>query len=65
MFDSLNNLKDSLNFLTGNSPEELELMLKQINLPVQIISIYSSGSKHYAWFITTAKIKKVKEKSNG
>lgn len=62
MFTSINPLSENLNFLVGNSPEELEKMIKQITLPVQIISIYSSGSKHYAWFITTAKIKKVKEK---
>ena len=65
MFTSINPLSENLHYLVGNDAEELMKMIKQITLPVQVVSIYSQGSRHYAWIITTAKIKKVKEKSNG
>jgi len=62
MFDSLNQ-NASLDYLEGQSLEELKKALLSINLPVNIISIYAFGSRHVAWFTTDAKIiKKTKSK---
>lgn len=60
MFDSLNNL-EKLEFLVGDSPESLKAMLKSITLPVRLLSIYAVGTKHIAWIMTDARIKKVKK----
>lgn len=60
LFENLN-LNASLNFLKGNSEEELLGMIKSIRLPLKIISIYSVGTKHVAWFQTSAKIVKKKK----
>lgn len=63
LFENLNSTGDSLNFLTGDSPEDLLSQIKQIRMPVFIVSIYAVGSKHYAWIQTSQKlIKKKKEK---
>jgi hypothetical protein len=56
MFENINNLGNSLNYFVGNSPEEILEQVKQIKLPMQVISMYSVGAKHYIWFVTTAKI---------
>lgn len=65
LFENLNSNSDLLNFLVGNSPEELLNQIKQIRLPTDILAIYAVGSRHICWFRTTAKIKKVKGKQNG
>ena len=59
MFENLNNYSQNLNFLEGNSAQELLDQIKQFKLPVQILSIYAVGSKHFAWIVTTAKVNKV------
>ncbi len=61
MFENLNNYSQNLTFLEGLSAQELLDQIKQIKLPVQILSIYAVGSKHVAWIVTTAKINKVKK----
>jgi hypothetical protein len=49
------NLGDSLsrfgniNFLIGDSPEDLQRMLREIRIPFQIVSMYAQGTKHLAW----------------
>lgn len=66
-FDNLNDLGNTLEFLEGQSAQELLNQIKSITLPTKIIAMYSVGSRHFAWIQTTAKIKKVikGEKSNG
>lgn len=63
MFETLNSTGESLNYLVGDSPEDLLEQIKQIRSSVHIVSIYAIGSKHYAWIQTSVKIiKKKKEK---
>ena len=66
LFTSLNNSKN-IDFLIGDSPEDLRMQIAAIRTPVYIYSIYGSGTKHVAWIQTTVKIKKVtkKEVKNG
>ena len=59
MFENLNNISQNLTFLEGQSAQELLDQIKQIRLPIQIISMYAVGSRHFAWIVTTAKINKV------
>ena len=59
MFENLNNVGQNLDFLEGQSAKELLDQIKQIKLPIQIISMYAVGSRHFAWILTTAKINKV------
>ena len=61
MFDSLNDNALTLDFLIGDSPEELRVLIASIPLRVKIISIYAVGQRHYAWIQTEAKLKKVKK----
>lgn len=52
----------SINFLMGDSADELISQIKQITQPIKIISMYAQGNKHYCWFVGNVKIKrKVKE----
>jgi len=62
-FDRLNQL-DKLQHLTGDSPQDLDAQLKQIKMPVHIVNIYGVGTKHYCWFYTDSKIKKIKGMKN-
>lgn len=57
-FDSLNPYGETLEFLDASSPTELRAMLRQIRLETKIINIYAYGSRHVAWIMTRAKIKK-------
>jgi hypothetical protein len=59
MFENLNAQGQNLNFLEGNSAQELLDQIKQIKLPIQIMSMYAVGSRHFVWFISTANIKKI------
>lgn len=61
MFDSLNSNTSTLDFLIGDSAEELRAQIASIHLPVKIIAIYAIGVRHIAWIQTTAKLKKVKK----
>lgn len=61
LFDSVNALSNTLEFISADSPEELRLKLREIRLPTRLITIYAVGSKHVAWIQTTAKLKKKKE----
>jgi len=58
MFENLNNIGSNLNYFVGNSADEILDQVKQIKLPVQVVSMYAVGAKHFIWFITTAKITK-------
>lgn len=60
LFDNLN-LNQSLNYFKGNSEDELLEFIKSVRLPLKIISIYSVGTKHVAWFQTSAKIVRKKK----
>lgn len=58
MFESLNPNTSTLDFLVGDSAEDLKAQITSIRLPTKIIAIYAVGVKHIAWIQTTAKIKK-------
>lgn len=49
----------NLEVVSSTDPEELRDMLKSLKLPFTIISMYSTGSRHYAWINSSHKIKKV------
>lgn len=61
LFESINSNTHTLDYIVGDSAEELKALLKKITLPTNIVSIYAVGSKHFAWINTAAKIKKVKK----
>lgn len=50
-----------LQFLVGNSPEQLVEQLAQIKTPIKIISMYAMGQNHIVWFLADVKINKVKK----
>jgi hypothetical protein len=56
--DSLSE-NSKVEFLVGNSAEELRIQLAQIKLPFRIVTIYAMGGSHVAWIIPTLPIKKV------
>jgi len=62
LFDSLNTLT-GLNYIVADSAEDLRKQLLAIHMPVSTLGFYAVGSKHVAWFLTSAKIKKVEKKS--
>lgn len=62
-FANLNNYQ-KIEFLVGDSPEDLKAQLIQIKTPLNILSMYSSGNKHYVWFLSDAKINKVFKKKD-
>lgn len=61
MFTNLNPLGEVLDYIEAKSLEELRVKIKSIRLPTRIITIYSHGTRHVAWIITEAKIKKVRK----
>jgi hypothetical protein len=58
--DNLSGFK--IQYLVGESAEDLRDQFTQIKIPYRIISIYGSGSRHYAWINTTMAIK-IKKKN--
>lgn len=60
MFTNLNEKGQGLEYLVGNSPEELLAMIRLFDLPTSIVAIYAVGTKHIAWILTTQKVVKVK-----
>lgn len=60
LFENLN-INASLEYYKGNSEDEVLAFIKSIRLPLKIISIYSIGTKHVAWFQTSAKIVRKKK----
>jgi hypothetical protein len=60
MFTNLNEKGQALEYLVGNSPEELLNLIRSFDLPISIVSMYAIGSKHIAWILTTQKVVKVK-----
>lgn len=49
----------NLDVLSDRSEQGLLDQLKQIRLPHKIITIYASGSRHFAWVSLTRPIKKI------
>lgn len=45
----LNQYKESLHFLLGETAEDLLEQIRSIKVPFGILAIYPQGSKHYAW----------------
>lgn len=50
----------NLDFLEADNPKDLKVQLDQIRLPFKIISMYSTGRRHYAWVSLTKPIQKKK-----
>lgn len=67
MFDSLNPY-NSLVALTGDSPEALVSLIKEIRTPIKILAITSSGTKQVAYIMGDVRVvenkKKLKIKEN-
>ena len=59
-FDSINQLQN-LDFIVGNSAQDVLDQIRAIHLPTRLISVYSQGTRHYAWIQTHAKLKKIKQ----
>lgn len=59
-FENLNPYSN-LEFLTGNSPEDIKDQLVQLKFPIRIIQMYAAGTKHFVWFQSSEKINKVKK----
>lgn len=55
----------NLEYFEAPSAEGIKRQLEQIRLPYQIINIYASGTKHYAWVNCSRKIKKVTKSEKG
>ena len=54
--------KETIEFLSAQSPEELKLRLESLTLPYRLVAIYSQGGAHLAWIMTEQKkITKSKE----
>jgi len=63
LFENLNQYGTELDFLIGDSAEDLKKQIQAIRSHIQVISIYAVGNKHCCWFMTKTKInKKVKGK---
>jgi hypothetical protein len=64
-FSSLNPYQ-SIEQITGSSPEELVLLLRQIRTPIKVLSITSYGTRQVAYVVgdvrKSQQIKKPKEK---
>lgn len=55
-----------LEFLEALSAQDLKDQLSQIKTPINILHMYAVGARHICWFLTEAKINKIKkEKKNG
>lgn len=59
----------NVTFLTGDSPEDLQRMLRELRIPFEIIAVYAQGNKHVAWINpireVIKKLRKIKENSDG
>jgi hypothetical protein len=63
LFENLNQYGTELDFLIGESAEDLKKQIQAIRSHIQIIEIYAMGTRHYCWFLSKQKInKKVKGK---
>jgi hypothetical protein len=59
MSDDLSNYRN-LDFLVGIDAADLKRQFDNIRLPYKIISIYAQGTRHYAWVLLSAPIRKKK-----
>ena len=50
-----------LEFLEGQSADELKNQLSQIRTPINILHMYAVGSRHFCWFLAQDKINKIKK----
>lgn len=56
MFENFNQYKGNLSVIDSKDHSELLGMIEQINGPIQILSIYSNGNRHYCWFLAQQKV---------
>lgn len=54
----------NIEFLQGESADDLKSQLDQIRIPYKIFSIYAQGNRHFAWINTSIPIKKKVKKAN-
>lgn len=64
LFSNLSN-HPYLDYVVGNSEQEVLDQLKQIRLPFKIVSIYSMGSRTVAWVDCSRPIKKKTKDNKG
>lgn len=57
LFENLNSY-EGLDFLVGDSAEDLKQQLNSIRSHIQILFIYATGTKHICWFTAKTKINK-------
>jgi hypothetical protein len=50
IFDSMNPY-ESLEFISGSSPEELLISIKRIRTPIKIVAIVPYGNRHVAYIM--------------
>jgi hypothetical protein len=60
VFNSLN-MYESLETVTGKSPDELVAKLREIRTPIKIIAIVADVGRHTAYIIGDIRKKKIKE----
>ena len=60
------NTYKNLTLLKSKKPEELELTIRSIQMPVHVVSIYYADGLHCAWIVTQRKLIQTikKEKKN-
>lgn len=51
----------NLEYFEAKSAAELQQFIKAIPTQVEIISIYGMNGRHFVWFRTNSKIKRVKK----
>jgi len=54
--DNLSHHKN-LQVITASTASELATVLRDIQLPFSIISIYAQGARHYAWIVPSRPVK--------
>jgi hypothetical protein len=61
-FSSLNPY-ESLNFITGESPDELIREIKKIRTPIKLIAIVPYGTRHVAYIMGDHRISELNTKT--
>lgn len=60
LFDNGYNPYRQLTFFEADTAEELQKLIQAQNIPCQLLSIYASNGKHYAWLIGRFKLQRRK-----
>lgn len=57
LFENLNGLQN-IDFLVGDSPEDLRAQIRQIRTPVKELGFVVQGSKHIVWLLPLNPLRK-------